>query len=116
MSDTSQPFLWQPGQAGPTQNEWSWTNLSSVLYVEQPIGTGFSQGTPTARVRDLCISMSARLGIQCPGRWQNEIDVAEQIVGFLQQFLEVFSELKGKNFYLTGESVSPPLFQLQNQY
>ncbi|KAI0285118.1 Alpha/Beta hydrolase protein [Russula aff. rugulosa BPL654] len=77
------PFLWQPGQAGPTQNEWSWTNLSSVLYVEQPIGTGFSQGTPTAR---------------------NEIDVAEQIVGFLQQFLEIFSELKGNNFYLAGES------------
>ena len=35
----------------PTQNEWSWTNLSSVLYVEQPIGTGFSQGKPTAKVR-----------------------------------------------------------------
>jgi hypothetical protein len=35
----------------PTQNEWSWTNLSSVLYVEQPIGTGFSQGQPTAKVR-----------------------------------------------------------------
>jgi hypothetical protein len=23
----------------------------------------------------------------------------------MQQFLEIFSELKGKNFYLTGESV-----------
>jgi hypothetical protein len=34
----------------PTQNEWSWTNLSSVLYVEQPVGTGYSQGKPTARV------------------------------------------------------------------
>lgn len=43
-------------------------------------------------------------------RWQNEIDIAEQIVGFLQQFLEVFEELKGKKFYLAGESVSPPLF------
>jgi hypothetical protein len=38
-------------------------------------------------------------------RYQNEEDVASQLVGFLQQFLEVFSELKGKNFYLTGESV-----------
>ena len=27
-------------------------------------------------------------------------------MGFLEQFLEVFSELKGKNFYLSGESVS----------
>lgn len=40
---------------------------------------------------------------------QDEYQLAEQLVGFLQQFLEVFSELKGKNFYTTGESVSPPL-------
>ena len=39
-------------------------------------------------------------------REQNEDQLAEQLVGFLQQFLEVFSELKGKNFYTTGESVS----------
>ncbi|KAI0254184.1 Alpha/Beta hydrolase protein [Lactifluus subvellereus] len=77
------PFTWPTGTALPTQNEWSWTNLSSVLYVEQPIGTGFSQGTPTAR---------------------NENDVAAQLVGFLQQFLKIFSELRGKKFYLTGES------------
>ena len=38
--------------------------------------------------------------------WQNEDDVAEQLVGFLQQFLDIFSELKGKKFYVTGESVS----------
>ena len=38
---------------------------------------------------------------------QDENDVAAEIVGFLQQFLEVFSELQGKNFYLSGESVSP---------
>lgn len=38
--------------------------------------------------------------------WQDEDDVAAELVGFLQQFLEIFSELKGKKFYLTGESVS----------
>ncbi|KAF8638468.1 hypothetical protein AX17_002179 [Amanita inopinata Kibby_2008] len=77
------PITWSWGQAVPTVNQYSWTNLSSVLWVEQPIGTGFSQGTPNIR---------------------NEDDLSEQLVGFLQQFLEVFSELKGKNFYLTGES------------
>jgi hypothetical protein len=51
ISKTTQPFTWKMGQALPTQNEWSWTNLSSILYVEQPIGTGFSQGKPTAKVR-----------------------------------------------------------------
>ncbi|KAG1861628.1 Alpha/Beta hydrolase protein [Suillus subluteus] len=67
----------------PTVNEHSWTNLSSILWVEQPVGTGFSQGVPNA---------------------QNEDDVAAQLAGFMQQFLEVFSELKGKQLYLTGES------------
>ena len=65
-------------------NEYSWTNLSSVLYIEQPVGTGFSQGTPNIKDED---------------------DLAAQFVGFLQQFLEVFPELKGKKTYLTGESV-----------
>ncbi|KAG2361254.1 Alpha/Beta hydrolase protein [Suillus spraguei] len=59
---------------GPLSWSWEWTNLSSVLWVEQPVGTGFSQGIPDA---------------------QNEDDVASQLVGFMQQFLEL---------YLTGES------------
>lgn len=37
-----------------------------------------------------------------------------QLVGFFQQFLEIFSELKGKKFYLTGESVSTDLFRIGN--
>ncbi|KAI0689094.1 alpha/beta-hydrolase [Cytidiella melzeri] len=77
------PISWSWGQAKPTVNEFSWTNLSSVLFVEQPVGTGFSQGTPNIK---------------------NEDDLAAQLVGFMQQFLEVFSELKGLNLYLTGES------------
>ncbi|KAH9936848.1 alpha/beta-hydrolase [Epithele typhae] len=77
------PFQWSYGQARPTQNEFSWTNLSSMIYLEQPVGTGFSQGKPNAT---------------------NENDIAAQIVGFLQQFLDVFSEIQGKNFYVSGES------------
>ncbi|KAG6370259.1 Alpha/Beta hydrolase protein [Boletus reticuloceps] len=73
------PFSWSYGQAKPTVNENSWTNLSSVLWVEQPVGAGFSQGTPN-------------------------IENEDQLVGFLQQFLDVFSELKGKKLWLTGES------------
>ncbi len=111
--DTPQPFTWRPGQALPTQNEWSWTNLSSVLYVEQPVGTGFSQGTPNAKVRILShfffvspqfvvyythghdrMRMTLRLN------WSASCS---------NSFLEIFSELKGKKFYLTGESVSTDL-------
>ncbi|EJF60058.1 alpha/beta-hydrolase [Dichomitus squalens] len=77
------PFQWSLGQARPTQNEFSWTNLSSILFLEQPVGTGFSVGKPNVK---------------------NENDVAAQIVGFFQQFLDIFKELQGKNLYLTGES------------
>jgi hypothetical protein len=48
------------------------------------------------------------------GRWQDENDVAAQLVGFLQQFLEIFKELKGKKFYLTGESVSTRLLHIES--
>ena len=44
------PFSWGYGQAKPTVNEFSWTNLSSILFVEQPVGTGFSQGVPNIKV------------------------------------------------------------------
>jgi hypothetical protein len=56
-----------------------------MLYVEQPVGTGFSQGVPDIK---------------------DENDLAAQLVGFFEQFLEVFKEMKGKKFYLAGESVS----------
>lgn len=46
--------------------------------------TGFSQGEPDI---------------------SNDDELAAQLVGFLEQFLEVFSELKGLDFYLAGESV-----------
>ncbi|EIW62224.1 alpha/beta-hydrolase [Trametes versicolor FP-101664 SS1] len=77
------PFQWSLGQAKPTQNEFSWTNLSSILFVEQPVGTGFSLGKPDIT---------------------DENGVAAEVVGFMQQFLEVFKELQGKKLYVTGES------------
>lgn len=50
--------------------------------VEQPVGTGFSQGTPTAT---------------------NENEVAEQFLGFFKNFVDTFA-LQGKKVYITGES------------
>ncbi|KAF8160848.1 alpha/beta-hydrolase [Crassisporium funariophilum] len=75
------PISWSWGQSAPTLNPWSWTNLSHVLWVEQP--TGFSQGAPSI---------------------SNDDELAAQLMGFFEQFLDVFSELKGNNLWLTGES------------
>src|SRR5204863_5963709 len=39
---------WTWGQFSPTINPYSWVNLTNVLWVEQPVGTGFSIGEITA--------------------------------------------------------------------
>ncbi len=53
-----------------------------MVWVEQPIGTGFSQGIPSAR---------------------NEEDVAAQFLGFWENFVNTF-DLKGRKVFITGES------------
>jgi carboxypeptidase D len=53
-----------------------------VLWVDQPINTGFSTGTVTAR---------------------DEEDVARQFMGFFKNFIDTFS-MQGYKVYLTGES------------
>ena len=75
-------FLWQYGTYKPVENPWSWNRLTNVIYVEQPIGTGFSPGTPTA---------------------QNEEDVADQFMSFWKNFVDTFS-MTGYKVYITGES------------
>ncbi|KAF8544567.1 carboxypeptidase D [Trichophaea hybrida] len=76
------PFLWQTGTFKPLQNVYSWHKLANVLWVDQPVGTGFSVGTPNVR---------------------NEEEAAEQFLGFLEGFLETFG-MQGRTTYVTGES------------
>lgn len=53
-----------------------------MVWVEQPVGTGFSRGVPSAT---------------------SEEDVAEQFLGFMKNFVDTFS-LHGKKIWITGES------------
>ncbi|KAI9782639.1 MAG: hypothetical protein M1816_001753 [Peltula sp. TS41687] len=76
------PFLWQYGTFKPVRNPYTWVNLTNMIWVEQPVGTGFSQGTPTAT---------------------SETDVAEQFLGFFKNFIDTF-DLQNKRIYITGES------------
>lgn len=78
------PFIWQYGTFKPVRNQYSWTNLSSIVFVEQPAGTGFS-----------------RVGAEGPA--QNELDVAKQFAGFWKNFVDTFS-LHGRKIFITGES------------
>ncbi|KAF2488513.1 carboxypeptidase D [Lophium mytilinum] len=76
------PVLWQYGTFKPVQNPWTWVNLTNMVWVEQPVGTGFSQGTPTAT---------------------NEAEAAAQFLGFFKNFVDTFG-LQNKKIYITGES------------
>jgi carboxypeptidase D len=78
------PFVWQPGTFQPIRNKWAWTELTNVVWIDQPVGTGFSQGTVTAR---------------------NEQDVAKQFLGFWRNFVTTF-EMQGYSVYITGSSYS----------
>ncbi|KAK6950642.1 hypothetical protein Daesc_007166 [Daldinia eschscholtzii] len=76
------PFIWQSGTLKPIPNPWAWNRLTNVVWVEQPIGTGFSRGKVTAR---------------------GEEDVASQFLGFWKNFIDTFS-LQGYKVYIAGES------------
>ncbi|CZT12301.1 related to pheromone processing carboxypeptidase (Sxa2) [Rhynchosporium graminicola] len=75
-------FLYAPGMYEPILNEYSYVNLTNVLWVEQPVGTGYSTGNVTAR---------------------NEADVGRDFADFFLNFQKTFGIKKFK-IYFTGES------------
>ncbi|KAL8778094.1 MAG: hypothetical protein Q9213_007569 [Squamulea squamosa] len=76
------PFLWQPGTFRPVQNPYTWVNLTNMLWVEQPVGVGYSQGVPDIT---------------------DEIQLSQEFAGFYKQFAITFG-LENRKVYLTGES------------
>lgn len=76
------PMLYQPGTPGFTPNTYAWRNLTNIVYIEQPIGVGFTQGTPDV---------------------SNEKELAKQLKGFWKNFVDAF-KLHKRKVYLTGES------------
>ncbi|OQE20012.1 hypothetical protein PENSTE_c014G04437 [Penicillium steckii] len=75
-------FLWQPGTYAPVENPYSWVNLTNVLWVDQPVGTGYSIGTPTANSQE---------------------ETAQDFVKFFKNFQKTFG-IKNFKIYVTGES------------
>lgn len=76
------PFVWKDGNLKPSPNPWSWNRLTNVIYVEQPVGVGFTTGNVTATDED---------------------DLSEQFIGFWKNFIKTFS-MQGYKIYITGES------------
>ncbi|PWW79443.1 alpha/beta-hydrolase [Tuber magnatum] len=76
------PFSWRYGTYRPVRNTYSWHDLTNMIWVEQPVGAGFSQGVPDA---------------------VSEEDIAEKFLGFLENFIKTFG-FENKKIYVTGES------------
>jgi carboxypeptidase C (cathepsin A) len=68
--------------SAPVVNPYSWVNLTNMIYIDQPVSTGFSPGNITVN---------------------DEHDVATQFMGFWKNFIETFS-MQGYKVYITGES------------
>ncbi|KAK4212368.1 hypothetical protein QBC37DRAFT_195271 [Rhypophila decipiens] len=76
------PFLWQYGTYKPVKNPWSWNKLTNIVYIEQPMGTGFSTGTPTIT---------------------SEEELAQQFLGWWTNFIDTF-DMHNYKVYIAGES------------
>ncbi|KAL5725002.1 hypothetical protein ACHQM5_008199 [Ranunculus cassubicifolius] len=96
------PF--QPGENGLlVQNKYSWNLESNMLYVESPIGVGFSYSNTSSDY------------IQ----WTDAQTAGENLM-FLIEWLKEFPKYKNSDIYLTGESYAghyvPQLATLILQY
>ena len=78
------PYQFNPDSTIRT-NPNSWNNISNLVYVDQPIGTGFSHATAGMDVR-------------------NEKGVAKDMAAFLKGWVEQNPKFAGRDFYITGES------------
>ncbi|KAI0795207.1 serine carboxypeptidase [Irpex lacteus] len=71
--------------AGLIDNPWSWNELANVIFIDQPIGTGFSYADH--------------------GEYVNTTEeAAKDVAVFVAIFFEYFSHLQGNKLHLAGES------------
>ncbi|OAA66152.1 Peptidase S10, serine carboxypeptidase [Cordyceps fumosorosea ARSEF 2679] len=76
------PIAWGEGMATPQRNPFSFHMLTNVVWLEQPVGVGFTKGHEVIH---------------------NEEDIAAQFIGFWKNFARTFS-MDGWKVYITGES------------
>lgn len=66
-------------------NPWSWNTQANMIYIDQPLETGLSTVDPQNLIK-------------------TEHTISEEVYIFLTKFLELFPSLKGRDFYVFGES------------
>mmetsp|Transcript_24183 Transcript_24183/g.31463 ORF Transcript_24183/g.31463 Transcript_24183/m.31463 type:complete len:479 (+) Transcript_24183:188-1624(+) len=69
--------------------EYSWTYIANMVYLEQPVGVGFSYSSAQDTTEDYTCS---------------DDTVAVDNLAAIQAFFEKFPEFKNNDFFITGES------------
>eukprot|EP00834_Sanchytrium_tribonematis_P006753 NODE_530_length_6411_cov_0.882288.p3 type:complete len:417 gc:universal NODE_530_length_6411_cov_0.882288:3484-4734(+) len=64
------------------KNEFGWHRLANMLYIDQPVNAGFSQGEPV----------------------KSEMDVSSDFVELMSQLLDVYPQMQDMKIYISGES------------
>ncbi|MCJ1315217.1 hypothetical protein MMC15_000533 [Xylographa vitiligo] len=77
------PLAFYGNSTASAPNPYSWTKLSNVLYIDQPVGTGFSTGSTQAT---------------------SNAQVTEEFYAWLTAFYAQFPRLAAMDTYLMGES------------
>ena len=77
------PFVFPGNDSNPQRNANSWTKLGNVLYIDQPVGSGYSGGSVEAKINS---------------------QVTQSFVSWLAVFYTIFPDMKSKKTYITGES------------
>lgn len=70
-----------------TRNPWTWTKLSSMVFLEQPAGVGFSYSTDDSILTDF-----------------NDYRASIDNVRIIRSFFDKFPSLRKNAFYLASES------------
>ncbi|KAL3512109.1 hypothetical protein ACH5RR_024826 [Cinchona calisaya] len=95
------PF--RPNGQGLLRNEYSWNREANMLYLETPIGVGFSYSTDTSSYDAV----------------NDEITARDNLV-FLQRWFLKFPQYMNRNLFITGESYAghyvPQLAELMMQF
>ncbi|KAJ7721105.1 alpha/beta-hydrolase [Mycena metata] len=73
------------GDYSIASNNYSWSQLADVVWVDQPVGTGYSTSDTESYVA-------------------NENQVAQDFLGFLSNMVKIFPSLATRPLYLMGES------------
>lgn len=76
------PYVWLPGTVAPARNPYSWVNLTNMLWVDQPVGTGYSTGNATAT---------------------SQYETAQDFINFFKNWEDIFG-ITNYKIYVTGES------------